>query len=82
MGIIIWTMTKTPALQRAGDNYYFITRVRDWYLNHLNTIKKWHVQQESIQIAESITPTAHLMNSSPNRSINIFQIKTNQGLVT
>lgn len=27
----------------------------DRYLNHLYTIEKWHVQQESIQIAESIT---------------------------
>ena len=47
----------------------------DRYLNHLNTIKKWHAKQESIQIAEYITPTAHLMNSSPTRSINIFKIK-------
>ena len=30
-------------------------RGRDRYLNHQNTIKKWHVQQERIQIAESIT---------------------------
>ena len=51
-------------------------------VNHLYTIKKWHVQQEGIQIAESITPTAHLMNTSPNRSINIFQTKMNQGHVT
>ena len=27
----------------------------DRYLNHLYTIEKWYVQQESIQIAESIT---------------------------
>ena len=54
----------------------------DRYLNHLNTIRKWHVQQERIQIAESITPTAHLMNSSPTRSINIFKTETNQGPVT
>lgn len=27
----------------------------DRYLNHLYTIEKWHVQQERIQIAESIT---------------------------
>ena len=47
----------------------------DRYLNHLYTIKKWHAKQESIQIAESITPTAHLMNSSPTRSINIFKTK-------
>ena len=45
----------------------------DRYLNHLYTNKKWNVQQERIQIAESITPTAHLMNSSPTRSINIFK---------
>ena len=54
----------------------------DRYLTHLYTNKKWHVQQERIQIAESITPTAHLMNSSPTRSINIFKIETNQGSVT
>ena len=54
----------------------------DWYLNHLYTIKKWHVKQERIQIAESIMPTAHLMNSSPTRSINIFKTETNQGTVT
>ena len=53
----------------------------DRYLNHLNTIKKWHAKQERIQIAESITPTAHLMNSSPTRSINIFKTETNQGPV-
>ena len=29
--------------------------IGDRYLNHLYTIEKWHVQQESIQIAESIT---------------------------
>ena len=29
-----------------------------------------------------ITPTAHLMNSSPTRSINIFKTETNQGPVT
>ena len=52
------------------------------YLNHLYTIKKWHPKQEGIQIAEYITPTAHLMNSSPTRSINIFKIETNQGSVT
>ena len=56
---------------------------RDRYeVNHLYTNKKWHVQQESIQIAEYITPTAHLMNSSPTRSINIFKTKMNQGSVT
>ena len=56
---------------------------RDRYeVNHLYTIKKWHVQQESIQIAEYITPTAHLMNTSPTRSINIFKTETNQGSVT
>ena len=56
---------------------------RDRYeVNHLNTIKKWHVKKERIQIAESITPTAHLMNSSPTRSINIFKTETNQGPVT
>ena len=27
----------------------------DRYLNHLYTIKKWHVQQERFPIAESIT---------------------------
>ena len=42
----------------------------DRYLNHLYTNKKWHVQQERIQIAESITPTAHLMNSSPTRDLS------------
>ena len=47
----------------------------DRYLNHLYTIKKWHAKQERIQIAESITPTAHLMNSNPTRSINIFKTK-------
>ena len=47
----------------------------DRYLNHRNTIEKWHAKQERIQIAESITPTAHLMNSSPTRSINIFKTK-------
>ena len=51
-------------------------------VNHLYTIKKWHAKQESIQIAEYITPTAHLMNSSPTRSINIFKTETNQGSVT
>ena len=56
---------------------------RDRYeVNHLYTNKKWHVQQESIQIAESITPTAHLMNSSPARSIDIFKTETNKGTVT
>ena len=56
---------------------------RDRYeVNHLYTIKKWHVQLECIQIAEPITPTAHLMNSSPTRSINIFKTETNQGSVT
>ena len=53
----------------------------DRYLNHLYTIKKWHAKQEGIQIAEYITPTAHLMNSSSNRSINIFKTKMNQGPV-
>ena len=53
----------------------------DRYLNHLYTIKKWHVKQESIQISEYITPTAHLMNTNPTRSINIFKTKTNQGPV-
>ena len=47
----------------------------DRYLNHLYTIKKWHAKQERIQIVESITPTVHLMNSSPTRSINIFKTK-------
>ena len=56
---------------------------RDRYeVNHLNTNKKWHAKQESIQIAEYITPTAHLMNSSPTRSSNIFKTETNQGSVT
>ena len=50
----------------------------DSYLNHLYTIEKWHVLQERIQIAESITPTAHLMNSSPTRSIKIIKTETNQ----
>ena len=54
----------------------------DRYLNHLYTIKKWHVKQECIQIAESNTPTAHLMNTSPTRSINIFMTETNQGPVS
>ena len=54
----------------------------DRYLNHLHTIKKWHAKQECIQIAEYIAPTAHLMNSSPTRSINIFKTETNQGTVT
>ena len=54
----------------------------DRYLNHLNTIKKWHAKQEGIQIAEYITPTAHLRNSSPTRSINIFKTEMNQGPVT
>ena len=57
-------------------------RVRDRYLNHLYTIKKWHAKQECIQIAEYITPAAHLMNSSPTRSIHIFKTETNQGYVT
>ena len=47
----------------------------DRYLNHLYTNKKWHAKQERIQIAESITSTAHLINSSPTRSINIFKTK-------
>ena len=51
----------------------------DRYLNHLYTIKKWHAKQERIQIAESNTPTAHLMNSSPNRSINIFMTPFSEG---
>ena len=42
----------------------------DRFLNHLYTNKKWHVRQERIQIAESITPTAHLINTSPTRSID------------
>ena len=54
----------------------------DRYLNHRNTIEKWHAKQERIQIAESITTTAHLMNSSPARSINIFKTEMNQGPVT
>ena len=54
----------------------------DRYLNHRNTIEKWYAKQERIQIAESNTPTAHLMNSSPTRSINIFKTETNQGTVT
>ena len=53
----------------------------DRFLNRLYTIKKWHVQQESIQIAEYITPTVHQMNSSPTRSINIIKTETNQGPV-
>ena len=51
-------------------------------VNHLYTNKKWHAKQERIQIAESITPTSHLMNSSPTRSSNIFKTETNQGSVT
>ena len=51
-------------------------------VNHLYTIKKWHAKQERIQIAEYITPTAHLMNSNPTRSINIFKTKMNQVPVT
>ena len=43
---------------------------------------KWTTKQERIQIAESITPTAHLMNSSLTRSSNIFKTKMNQGSVT
>ena len=54
----------------------------DRYLNHRNTIEKWHAKQERIQIAESITPTAHMTNSSPNRSINIFMTETNKETVT
>ena len=52
-------------LQGSGDR-----GSGDRYLNHLNTIKKWHVKQERIQIAESITPTAYLMNSSPTRDLS------------
>ena len=39
-------------------------------VNHLYTIKKWHVLQERIKIAESITPTAHLINSCPTRDLS------------
>ena len=67
----------------AAEVVYFRKDHRDRYeVNHLNTIKKWHAKQERIQIAEYITPTAHLMNSSPTQSINIFKTETNQGSVT
>lgn len=35
--------------------HLLLKRSGDRYLNHLYTIKKWHVLQESIPIAESIT---------------------------
>ena len=65
------------AFEKLSLSSKLLYRVRGQYLNHLYTIKKWHVQQERIQIAESITPTAHLMNSSPTWSSNIFKTKMN-----
>ena len=70
------------AKKKKENHTIFSQGSGDRFLSHPYTIEKWHVQQERIQIAESITPTAHLMNSSPTRSINIFKTETNQGPVT
>ena len=64
----------------------------DRYLNHLYTIKKWHVKQERIQIAEPLAQKEEVglldIEEAPVKTYcsdeeiwHVITTETNQGLV-